>query len=136
MKNLMKDQSQLAMIKNFPKMNWMALNAANNTIHHPEVQRIIKEEKFDLLVVGLMADFMLGVANWLGTPTIVVHPNVAMEVVNSMVGNPSPIATVPNSMRGMPSPMSFTDRIKNSLFWIIEGAFGWYMMKTSEQFYK
>ncbi|XP_065074448.1 UDP-glucosyltransferase 2-like [Ochlerotatus camptorhynchus] len=135
MQNLMKDQSQLAMIKNFPKMNWMALDAANNTINHPEVQRIIKEEKFDLLVVGLMADFLLGVANWLGTPTVVVHPNVAMEVVNSMVGNPSPIATVPNSMRGMPSPMSFTDRLKNSLIWILEGSFGWYMMKTSEQFY-
>lgn len=132
----MADQSQWAMMKSFPKMNRMALNAANNTINHPEVRRIIKEEKFDLLIVGLMADFLLGVSNWIGTPTVVVHPNVAMEVVNSMVGNPSPVAAVPNSMMGLPSSMSFTNRVKNSILWIMEYAFGWYMMKTSEEFYK
>ncbi|XP_001659549.2 UDP-glucuronosyltransferase 2C1 [Aedes aegypti] len=135
MKNLMQDQSPWAMVKTFPEMNRLALEAANNSIHHPEVQRIIKEEKFDLLMVGLLADFLLGVSNWIGAPTVVVNPNVAMAIVNEMVGNPSPLATVPNAMRGMTSPMNFIGRMKNLFITSMEYAFGWYMKHTSEQYY-
>uniref|UniRef100_A0A1W7R8H2 UDP-glucuronosyltransferase n=1 Tax=Aedes albopictus TaxID=7160 RepID=A0A1W7R8H2_AEDAL len=135
MKNLMRDQSQWSMVKTFPEMNRIALESANNSIHHPEVHKIIKEEKFDLLVVGLMADFLLGVSNWIGAPTVVVNPNAAMPLVNEMVGNPYPIAAVPNTMRGMLNPMGFTGRMQNLLISFLEDAFNWYMKHTSEQFY-
>ncbi|XP_062563657.1 UDP-glucosyltransferase 2-like [Armigeres subalbatus] len=135
MKGIMTDQSAWEMVKAFPKMNRMALEAANISIHYPEVQRIIKEEKFDLLMVGLMGDFLLGISNWIGAPTVVVNPNAAMHMTNEMVGNPSPLATVPNPIRGMPSPMNFINRLNNLLITFLEHVFALYFKHTSEQFY-
>ncbi|KAL9704575.1 hypothetical protein quinque_008093 [Culex quinquefasciatus] len=135
MAKFMEDQSKLALFKNMPKMNQIMQDAANNTINHPEVQRIIREESFDLLITGMMSDFVLGVAFQLGVPSVVVCPNAAMEMVNSMVGNPAPLATVPNPMVGVTNTMTFTDRLKNVLGKAIEGGFAWYMKTSSEQYY-
>uniref|UniRef100_A0A1Q3FQK2 Putative udp-glucoronosyl and udp-glucosyl transferase n=1 Tax=Culex tarsalis TaxID=7177 RepID=A0A1Q3FQK2_CULTA len=135
MAKFMEDQSKMALFKNMPKMNEIMLDAANNTINHPEVQRIIQEEPFDLFITGLMSDFVLGVAYQLGVPSVVVCPNAAMEMVNSMVGNPAPLATVPNPMVGVTNAMTFTNRLKNLLGKVIESGFTWYMQTSSEQYY-
>lgn len=136
MAKFMADQSKIALFKNMPKMNQIMLDAANSTINHPDVQRIIREESFDLFITGLMSDFVLGLAYRLGVPSVVVCPNAAMEMVNSMVGNPAPLATVPNPMVGVRNAMTFTDRLKNVLGKAIEGGFAWYIKTSSEQYYK
>ncbi|XP_058834328.1 UDP-glucosyltransferase 2-like [Topomyia yanbarensis] len=131
----LKDQSRFASFINFPTMCKIFMDSSNDTINDPEVRRVILKEKFDLLIVGIMGDFILGVGQLIGAPTMVVCPNAAMGVVNDMFGNPYPISAVPNAMLGIASPMNFTNRIKNLFSYILELVFGWYIKSVSERYY-
>ncbi|XP_058445384.1 UDP-glucosyltransferase 2-like [Malaya genurostris] len=131
----LKDQSRWAALANFPTTCKIFMDASNDTLNDPEVRRVISEEKFDLLITGIMTDFLLGIGQLIGAPTVVVSPNAAMDMVNDMVGNPYPIATIPNLMMGTPSPMGFANRFGNLIGWTLEHVFGWYIVSKSEHYY-
>lgn len=135
MASLAKDQSYLAMIKSFPAINKVFLDAANDSINHPEVRRIFREENFDLIIAPVLADFIIGLTQLLDAPAIVVCPNAVFGFLHELVGNPNPIATVPNVLVGVTNPMKFSDRIKNMFGWMLEFLYAWYITSTSIHYY-
>uniref|UniRef100_A0A182QGW8 UDP-glucuronosyltransferase n=1 Tax=Anopheles farauti TaxID=69004 RepID=A0A182QGW8_9DIPT len=116
--------SRLAMMKMMPEMLRLSTVPLNKTLHSAEFKSILKEpEGYDLLITGIMSDGVLGVAHMLGCPTVMVCPNAPMGVVNSIVGNPTPISTIPNMMLGLTNPMSFWARLANLAGFVFEEVF-------------
>uniref|UniRef100_A0A182MRU2 UDP-glucuronosyltransferase n=1 Tax=Anopheles culicifacies TaxID=139723 RepID=A0A182MRU2_9DIPT len=132
--------SRWAMIQILPEMLRFSAIPVNKTLRSQEFQRLMKEpEGFDLLITGIMNDAVFGVSHMLNCPTIIVCPNAPMAIVNSMVGNPTPISTIPNMMVGLTNPMSFWQRIVNLGGFVFDEVFTatWkhYQRKTYEEFF-
>ncbi|XP_058053573.1 UDP-glycosyltransferase UGT5-like [Anopheles bellator] len=112
---------RFGMIKSIPMLLQLSASSINETVRSAEVQDLLREpEGYDVLITGLMTDAVLGLATDLGCPTIVICPNAPMAVVNSMVGNPTPLSLIPNMMLGLSSPMSFWQRVLNVFGWVGE----------------
>ncbi|XP_055538419.1 UDP-glucosyltransferase 2-like [Wyeomyia smithii] len=135
MSHFINDQSRWAMIQSFSAMNKVFMDVANDSINHPEVKRVMVEEKFDLLIITMMADFLLGLTQLLDVPAVTVSPNAMVGFMNDVVGNPKSIATVPSVMLGVSSPMNFASRITNFFGWLLETLFGCLISYNSERYY-
>ncbi|XP_053685915.1 UDP-glucosyltransferase 2-like [Sabethes cyaneus] len=135
MASMMKDQSGWAMFMTMLSISDVFMDAMNNSINHPEVRRVIRKEKFDLIITPVIADFVLGLTQLLDAPAITVCPNSIFGYLNGVVGNPNPIATIPSPMVGLTSPMKFFDRVTNIFGWLLETFFAKYLKYTSEKFY-
>uniref|UniRef100_A0A182WES9 UDP-glucuronosyltransferase n=1 Tax=Anopheles minimus TaxID=112268 RepID=A0A182WES9_9DIPT len=132
--------SRLSMIKILPKMLRFSAIPVNKTLRSEEFQSLMKEpEGYDLLITGIMNDAVFGVSHILNCPTIVVCPNAPMAIVNSMVGNPTPISTIPNMMVGLTNPMSFWQRLVNLAGFVFDEVFTaiwkYYQQQTYEELF-
>ncbi|XP_035895883.1 UDP-glycosyltransferase UGT5-like [Anopheles stephensi] len=132
--------SRLAMLQLMPEMLRLSTVPVNKTLRSQEFQNLIKEpEGYDLLITGIMNDAVFGVSHILKCPVIIVCPNAPMAVVNSMVGNPTPISTIPNMMLGLTNPMSFRQRVANFAGLLFEevfaGVWKYYQRKTYEELF-
>uniref|UniRef100_A0A182YRP9 Uncharacterized protein n=1 Tax=Anopheles stephensi TaxID=30069 RepID=A0A182YRP9_ANOST len=132
--------SRLAMLQLMPEMLRLSTVPVNKTLRSQEFQNLIKEpEGYDLLITGIMNDAVFGLSHILKCPVIIVCPNAPMAVVNSMVGNPTPISTIPNMMLGLTNPMSFRQRVANFAGLLFEevfaGVWKYYQRKTYEELF-
>lgn len=119
MANLMKGDSR-NMFKIMPAITHASLENANYTLNSPQFQQLIKQEKFDVAIVGFfLNDFVLGIRYSMNCPTILYFSAVFNSMVN-VVGNPTEVSAVPNLLLGNKNPMSFFDRVKNTLIYTVE----------------
>jgi glucuronosyltransferase len=107
-----KSVSFFTMIKTMPNM---IMKTGNATLQMPAMKKLMKEEKFDLLIVGyFMTEFILGLGDHFKVPTIVFSPASAMGNLNAMVGNPlSPTGAPHVLMQSI--ELDFVGRLKNFL---------------------
>ncbi|XP_053657919.1 UDP-glycosyltransferase UGT5-like [Anopheles marshallii] len=132
--------SRWAVMMLMPEMLRLSAVPVNKTLRSQEFQSLMKEpEGYDLLITGIMSDAVFGVSHILNCPTIVVCPNAPMAVVNSLVGNPTPVSTIPNMMLGLTNPMSFGQRIANIAGFVFEEMFStmwkYYQRKSYEELF-
>ncbi len=79
----------------------MIYNTGNLTLNMPEMKKLMREEKFDLLIVGFfMTEFCLGLGDHFKVPTIVFSPAGLFSTLSNMVGNPLSPDGIENSSRG------------------------------------
>lgn len=64
------------------------------------MKRLMKEEKFDLLIVGYfaMTESMLGLADHFKCPSILFSPTAAFTIMNQAMGNPLAASGTPHLM--------------------------------------
>ncbi|KFB52355.1 AGAP011564-PA-like protein [Anopheles sinensis] len=136
-KNILSNSNnRLAMMKMMPQMLELSAAGVNKTLRSPEVQAVLQEkEGYDLLITGIMGDAVLGLTHVLQVPAMIVCPNAAMKIVNSMVGNPTPLATVPSMMMGLSNPMSFGGRLANVAGALFDEAFGYLWVHSQRKMY-
>uniref|UniRef100_A0A182RY16 UDP-glucuronosyltransferase n=1 Tax=Anopheles funestus TaxID=62324 RepID=A0A182RY16_ANOFN len=132
--------SRWAMLQLLPEMLRFSAVPVNKTLRSAEFQSLMKEpERYDLVITGIMSDAVFGVSHILNCPTIIVCPNAAMAVVNSLVGNPTPISTIPNMMLGLTNPMTFMERLANLAGFLFDEAFAtmwkYYQRKSYEELF-
>uniref|UniRef100_A0A182WIL7 Uncharacterized protein n=1 Tax=Anopheles minimus TaxID=112268 RepID=A0A182WIL7_9DIPT len=103
------------MMKLFPKIVRAAQDSSNVTINAPEFIHLVREEQFDLAIVGFfMNSFIIGVGELFRCPTVLYFSASGSGLTN-VVGNPIEVATVPHMMLGPRNPMTFLDRVTNTL---------------------
>ncbi|XP_055841743.1 UDP-glycosyltransferase UGT5-like [Episyrphus balteatus] len=87
---------------------------ANDSLHHWAMQKLMREESFDLVIQGFfLNEFLLGVAAHFKCPVVVSFMIRTGPRINSLVGNPQEIAYVPSYMSGGKQPMGFFDRVNH-----------------------
>ncbi|XP_058840181.1 UDP-glucosyltransferase 2-like [Topomyia yanbarensis] len=134
MANFMKGGSR-NMIKIMPNITQASLDYTNYTLNSPQFQQLIREEHFDVAILGFfMNDFIFGLGALLRCPTIVYFSAGISQLVN-VVGNPQEIASVPHLLLGNKNPMTFLDRVKNTLFSVVEVALIAYVHHKSKHYY-
>jgi len=92
----------------------MLQNFGNNTLHAPEMKNLMKNEKFDLVIVGyLMNEYFLGLADHFKCPSIVFFPAFSLSALDKMVGNPLSPEGAAHAMANVRSIDSFRERLIN-----------------------
>lgn len=95
----------------------MMQNFGNDTLQSPEIKKLMKNEKFDLLIVGyVMNEYLLGLADHFKCPSIVFFPAFPMASLDKMVGNPLSPEGSPHILANLRSLGSFKERLVNFLF--------------------
>ncbi|CAD7078266.1 unnamed protein product [Hermetia illucens] len=86
------------------------LNLTNLTLNSPEMQKLMKEESFDL-----------------GSP---------LQHISKLMGNPLELSYVPDLLTGLQQPMGFFDWVLNYVFSGVEFLLLQYMNYRMDQYYK
>lgn len=95
--------------------NVVTLNAEMYT--SPAVQRLKRDEKFDLVVFGwFFNDFHVGLAAHFKCPAVIVSSTPAFKPLRDFAGVPAGIAHTPVPFLPHNEPMSFLHRTLNALF--------------------
>ncbi|XP_055846093.1 UDP-glycosyltransferase UGT5-like [Episyrphus balteatus] len=90
---------------------------ANASLHQPPLQKLMKEESFDLVVHGyFFNEFLLGVSAHFKCPVVMSFTIQTVPNINNLVGNPQEKSYVPTVMAGGKQPLGFWERVKNFLF--------------------
>ncbi|XP_055846131.1 UDP-glucosyltransferase 2-like [Episyrphus balteatus] len=90
---------------------------AENCLSDPAMQKLMKDESFDLVILGYFTnDFLLGVGAHFKCPVVLSFQVRAVGQINDFLGNPQELSYVPSLMGGGTQPMGFVDRVKNFLF--------------------
>lgn len=104
----------------FPRMTSLIYRLGNDTLQMKEMKKLMKEEKFDLLIVGFfMTEFVLGIADHFKCPSILFSPAGAFSVMNQAVGNPLGVSGTPHLMVPL-KKMDFVGRVKTFLAYSAE----------------
>ncbi|XP_055609693.1 UDP-glycosyltransferase UGT4-like [Uranotaenia lowii] len=134
MSSFMKGENR-NMFKMMPIILGGSLNYTNGTLQSPQFQKLVREEKFDLVVVGwFMNDFVVGVGSLFDCPTV-LYCSAGFISLTNMVGNPVEVSSVPHLMLGNMGPMTFWDRVKNTLFNTVDSGIKLYIKHTTRPFY-
>lgn len=124
------------MMKLLPKIVRAAQDSSNDTINAPEFQRLVREEQFDLAVVGFfMNSFIIGVGELFRCPTVLYFSASGSGLTN-VVGNPVEVAAVPHLMLGPRNPMTFLDRVINTILHGIEKIMLMYIRHKELSYYE
>lgn len=131
-----KNPKSVSMFQMMSKMPQFIFNFGNSTLQSKEVRTLMRDEQFDLVIVGFFfTDFGLGLADHFKCPSIVFSHAGSFWTLNRMVGNPTSVSAVPSSMaRGKMT--SFVNRLKTFFMTAMEMLMAEYMKYRSKQVYE
>ena len=114
------------------------IKAGNDTINHPKLKQMIKDEKFDLIITGFfMNSFLFGIAEEFDCPIVIVSVVAPMISSNGLVGNPVGIFGVPHVMfSGIKTVATFFARVKNFFMYLMESIMMFLIEYKSKQIYE
>lgn len=113
------------------------LDVTNMTLNDPEMRRLMREESFDLVVLGyFINDFLIGVAGHFKCPLIINWMGPPVQHLAALVGNPSEVSYVPDLLTGLQQPMGFFERVINYVFSSVELLVYYYFNYRMDQYYK
>lgn len=120
---------QVTMLSPFPLSKPM--------MNHREFQKLLKEEKFDLVVIGMfMNNFWLGLSDQFKCPSIMLSSNAAYTPTNHLFGNPLEVSAVPHMFVLQTEQMNFLQRVKNFLIYSFDHIGYVYFDKLQRDAYK
>ncbi|XP_055846154.1 UDP-glycosyltransferase UGT5-like [Episyrphus balteatus] len=89
-------------------------NYANISLNQPEMQELMANESFDMVILGYFYNqFLLGVGAHFKCPIVMsfmIRPNPSLS---ELVGNPDEAAYVPSILIQTDQPLGFFDRVRN-----------------------
>lgn len=123
--------------KRFPIILNLVTKTTNETMQMKEMKRLMKEESFDLVIVGyfFLTESMLGVADHFKCPSILFSPAGAFSIINEAMGNPMAVSGTPHLMAPV-KQMDFLGRLKTFVASGLEKLVLQYFKYRSKQVYK
>lgn len=83
------------MWKRFPMLLDNLLTMGNSMLNSTEFKKIMAEEKFDLVVIGMFFNnYLLGVGDHFKCPTMMLSSSAPMTYTNLLMGNPLGVSSV------------------------------------------
>ena len=107
-------------LKNYGRMDKLYVGFANDSIQSAPVKKLMKEEHFDLVVVGyFISEYLLGFADHFKCPSIIISSGTHISTTHKIVGNPlSPEGTY--TLMSSSKGIGFINRIRNFLTYALE----------------
>lgn len=103
--------------KTFPRFISNLFDMANGMIKVPEFQKLMTEEKFDLVVIGMFFNhFLLGFGDHFKCPTIMLSSSGPMTMTNVLTGNPLGVTSVQHLFADA-DVKTFFGRVKNFMMY-------------------
>jgi glucuronosyltransferase len=121
----------LTLIIQAPKLLTLCAKGGEAILEHPEFKRLVKEEKFDLVIVGMFTTpFMFGAAGYFNAPQIGIWSGITFFPISMIVGNPNEASAIPHLQTTFQGQMTFLQRTTNFLFYCVDvllfAAFNYY----------
>lgn len=136
MSQVTQNPKNVSMLNMMMKMPQFIYKFGNETLQSSEMRTLMKEEKFDLLIVGFFfTDFGLGLADHFKCPSIVFSHGGFFRTLNQMVGNPASVSAAPSALVGG-DMTRFVDRLKTFFMVGVEIVLSEYMKYHSKQIYE
>lgn len=116
MTKLLVENPNTFILKTLPKALDMTFGLARDAVEVPEFQKIVREEKFDLVIIGMFFNhFLLGYGEVFNCPTAMLSVLGSLSATNLLTGNPLSVNAVPSLFISDLKEMNFFDRVKNFL---------------------
>lgn len=111
--SLMVTDPNQSLFKLFPRLMANLFVMGNGMFQMQEFKKVMDEEKFDLVVIGMFFNnYLLGVGDHFKCPTIMLSVSGTMTLTNKLMGNPLSVAAVRHRM-SKTKLETFADRVKN-----------------------
>ena len=138
MKSFLKGSGDMDKLKNqFFEITKAIITGGNDTINHPQLQKMMVEEKFDLVITGFIGNtFFVGIAEHFDCPVILVSLQPPSSFVNVLIGNPVAAAGVPQFFLNKDVLNFFIGRVKNALMYIVEYSISFIVDWKAKQLYE
>uniref|UniRef100_A0A1L8E1B0 Putative udp-glucoronosyl and udp-glucosyl transferase n=2 Tax=Nyssomyia neivai TaxID=330878 RepID=A0A1L8E1B0_9DIPT len=128
--------SQASFFANFKQIINVSLRSANNSFHEEQWQKVMREESFDLVIVGMFFNnFVFGLGDHFKCPVIGIWSGGITGIINEMTGNPSAVDSVPHLFLGKVNEMNFLNRLKTFLITGIEKVMWTYINYREKEYY-
>lgn len=105
-------------------MNFVSINGAKRVdliLSQPNVQELLKTEKFDAVVIELFwLEALMGLGAHFDCPVIGLSVLSTSKWTNDLTQNPSPASYVPNNLSEFTDNMNFWQRTKNMIISCVE----------------
>ncbi|GAB0093832.1 hypothetical protein DMENIID0001_090140 [Sergentomyia squamirostris] len=129
--------SQAGFFSRFNEIIDLTLASANDSLHQEPWQKVMREESFDLVIVGFFFNnFLIGLGDHFKCPVVSIFSAGISEMINSPSGNPAAVASVPHLFLGKVKEMTFMPRLKTFLFNIVEKFLMKYMDYKENKYYE
>lgn len=126
-----------SILTRFPKLISIVEEMALKMMDMPEYKRILREEKFDLVVVGMFFNnYLLALGDHFKCPTMMLSVGGGVSFLKTVIGNPLGVSGVPHLLSGLTGKMNFLERVKNFLVYSVEIPLSFYMHHVQRQFFK
>uniref|UniRef100_A0A1L8E1G5 Putative udp-glucoronosyl and udp-glucosyl transferase n=1 Tax=Nyssomyia neivai TaxID=330878 RepID=A0A1L8E1G5_9DIPT len=113
--------NQLQNLVQFPKVLKICYDIANQTMSNGEFRKIMEEESFDLVILGIFANqFYSGLGYHFKCPVAVMSQIQATYMSADLVGNPMGIASTSHFAMGYTGQMTFAQRAKSFIAYTCE----------------
>lgn len=113
--------SDQSFFKRIPKMLKAIVEMSREMIEMPEYQKLLKEEKFDLVISGMFFNnYLYGYGEHFKCPTIMLSVGGALTHLSILMGNPIGVSSVPHMLAHQSEPMNFLQRVKHFMMYSIE----------------
>lgn len=134
--DMLKNPNQ-SMLKRMPQSLNMIREMSDAMIEVPEFKKLLTEEKFDLVIIGMFFNtYLLGYGDHFKCPTMMLSVGGAFTLTNMLVGNPFGVSAVPHIMAPVEGRMNFWQRTKGFLIYSIDFAISNGMNYVQKRVYK
>uniref|UniRef100_A0A7G3B3E6 Putative udp-glucoronosyl and udp-glucosyl transferase n=1 Tax=Lutzomyia longipalpis TaxID=7200 RepID=A0A7G3B3E6_LUTLO len=128
--------SQLGFFAHFNEVISVSLRSANNSFNEEAWQKVMREESFDLVVVGMFFNnFVFGLGDHFKCPVIGIFSGGVTDIINEMSGNPMAVDSVPHLFLGKVDEMTFINRVKTFIFSGLEKLMWTYVNYREKEYY-
>lgn len=119
-----------------PKLMETTEELGQSMMDMPEFRKMMKEEKFDLLIIGMfMNNYLFGVADHFKCPSIMLSVTGTFTISNLLIGNPLAVDSVPHLLIHV-AKMGFVDRVKNFALYGVDLVMTEYMRRKQKAVYE
>lgn len=122
-------------LKTFPRLLDNLFEMGNNMLTMPSFKKLMDEEKFDLVVIGMFFNnYLLGVGDHFKCPTLMLSVSGTKTFLNVMTGNPLSLTTVGHQFF-ISEMKTFWDRLRNFVIHGLDFALIAYLEKLQKKNY-
>ncbi|XP_065354388.1 UDP-glucosyltransferase 2-like [Calliphora vicina] len=115
------DEQESNFFQEMSEFNDIGAEMVENVLKNPKVKDIMKNEKFDLIIMEtIMTDALYGFGQHFNAPMVGVSTFGTMNFIDVLVGNISPLSYIPHVGLPYDTHMSLKERILNTVFTIID----------------
>lgn len=103
-------------VKMLKFLSQLGKDLVDSTLSHPNVQKLLKTDKFDAVVIELFwVEALMGLGTHFDCPVIGLSTFSSSKWTNDLTQNPAPYSYVPHNFVSYTDEMNFHERLINTI---------------------